>query len=450
MAGTLLCLALVFAPWCWGCAWPAGIRSLDLMLLPATACWLGAALLRRERRPAVLSAVVSLILFQGWGMTLNAYALFAQTSHLFAPLEAPFSGWPGSVEHDLSLDAMARLSAVLGALLVAASLGRERTWRRRFAVTIIATAVSIVLLGCAEQDSGASDIFWSHARHLDYFFATFRNVTNAGEYLNIAAPMALAATWNARSPGTRAATVCALAVIVVGVCICGSKAAPFVLAILGTMFVLAKRNEFAPGLLNSPRGLVALTAAVVALSLMIWGAGIRVAQDRWDRFLAPAGAATVIDRLHVDRLCLAATGEAGWLGSGPGTFPAVFARLQDTATGVPGGRWLAAHDDYLQTELEWGALGAAAWALLFFGGMMKLARGIRRASWRSEDQTWALGFFFALAGTALMALADFPLQVASINLDVAVLAGLGWSSLAWPRVRLQNASNFSCAGRSRS
>jgi hypothetical protein len=415
-----------------------------MLLLPAIACGWGAAWLRRERRPALLFTVAALILLQGWGMTLNAHTIFADRTSLFAPLDAPLPGGPGSVERDLSLDAMARVTALLGATLLAASLGRERLWRRRFIITIGLAAVSMVLLGCAERGSGAIDIFWSRARHLDYFFASFRNVTNAGEYLNVAAPLAMAAAWAARSPALRAAAVCALAMVVVGACVCGSKAAPILTAVLGATFVLAKRAEMEGGWIDLRRGPIVAAAVITAVTLMIWGAGAGVAQDRWGRFFSPTGEVTLVNRLRVDRLCLDAAGGAGWLGAGPGTFPVVFAGLQDESPDAPPGRWLAAHNDYLQAELEWGALGVGFWVVLFFGAMLVLARGLRMARWRTEDRTWALGLFLALAGMAVMALVDFPLQVASIQLQIAVVAGLGWSSFSWPRTRAREHLNFTC------
>jgi hypothetical protein len=78
VSGFCLLAALVFAPWCWGCAWPAGIDELDLLLLAATACWLPGAM--RERPPRMLLLAVMAILLQGWLLTLNSRALFAETA----------------------------------------------------------------------------------------------------------------------------------------------------------------------------------------------------------------------------------------------------------------------------------------------------------------------------------------------------------------------------------
>jgi hypothetical protein len=438
VSGALLLAALVFAPWCWACTWPAGIHALDLLLLAATVSGLTAMLLQRDLPPRVLMAVVALILVQGWAMTLNSRGLFAETTGLFAPLEQPLPGWPGSIERDLSWETMARITALLGASLVAASLGKSRRWRRLFLHTIVGTAVSLVLLGCMQRWIRAGDIFWG-PRHLDYFFATFRNVTNAGEFINLAVPLAAAAAWDAMgrpAPLYKAWTVCALAVVVAGSCICGSKIAPLSTVVLGAFFLLLKRNDIRRLPLHGASRLVVVPLLIGAVALIVWGAGPGVTQDRWQRLFDSRRDATLTDRLSVDRACVAGLPEAGLTGFGPGTFPAIFPGLEERLAQPPPGRWLFAHDDYLQTALEWGAFGASAWALYFFGAAAWLAIGLRRDAWGRDDRTCAAGLLISLASVAAMALVDFPFQIASLQINVAVIAGLGWSSRAWPKARL--------------
>jgi hypothetical protein len=438
VSGTLLLAALVFAPWCWACTWPVGIHALDLLLLAATVPGLAAMLLQRDRPPGALMALIALILVQGWAMTLNSRGLFAETTGLFAPLEQPLPGWPGSVERDLSCETMARITALFGAALVTASLGKSRRWRRLFLHAIVGTAVSLVLFGCVQRWSRAGDIFWG-PRHLDYFFATFRNVTNAGEFINLAVPLAAAAAWEAmgrRAPLYKAWTVCALAVVLAGSCICGSKIAPLLTVVLAALFLLLKRDDIRRLPLQGASRLVIVPLLIGAVALIVWGAGPGVTQDRWQRLFDSQRDATLTDRLSVDRACVAALPEAGLTGFGAGTFSAIFPGLEERLPQPPPGRWLFAHDDYLQTALEWGAVGASAWALYFFGAAARLATELRRDAWGPEDRTCAAGLLVSLAAVAAMALVDFPFQIASLQLEVAVIAGLGWSSRAWPKARL--------------
>ena len=294
------------------------------------------------------------------------------------------------------------------------------------------------MLGCAQRWSHAGDIFWGTSRHLDYFFATFRNVTNAGEFFNLAAPLAAAMAWNARgrSPFYQAWAVSALALIIAGSCICGSKIAPLLTASLGLIFLLLHARDIRRLPMRGAAQAITVLVVVAAVALIAWGAGTGVTQDRWQRLFNSTGDATLTDRLQVDRACVSGLSSAGLLGFGPGTFPAVFPGLEDQLAQPPPGLWLFAHNDYLQTLLEWGALGAATWALYFFGALALLVRGLKSDGWRQEDRTGAVGLLAALGGVALMALGDFPFQIASLQLDIAVLAGLAWSSPAWPRASL--------------
>ena len=92
------------------------------------------------------------------------------------------------------------------------------------------------------------------------------------------------------------------------------------------------------------------------------------------------------------------------------------------------GIWRFLHEDYLQTLMEWGWIGSAFWALLFFGSIGVAARTLRR---RGDDsplsgrqRLFLTGAVLALGGVALHALVDFPLQIASLQLYVAMYVGI--------------------------
>ncbi len=117
---------------------------------------------------------------------------------------------------------------------------------------------------------------------------------------------------------------------------------------------------------------------------------------------------------------------AGPFGFGPGTFRAVFPRYQD-ATELEG-TWIFLHQDYLQTIIEWGWLGAALWAVLFFGAMVNgiavLWRNGRRMLPRYRIVVRLA--VIAIAGVAVHAQADFPLQIASVQVYAATVLGIVW------------------------
>ena len=372
-------------------------------------------------------------------MALNARSTCDFVSGDLLPSTGHLAALPGSVDQPRSRDGMIRLSGLLGAAVVAAWIGRDRAWRRRFLWTIAVTAASITLLGCAQRWTGATDIFWGE-RHLDFFFGTYRNVTNAGEYLNFALPLAAALTlnvaWRGRSPWMLAAEAATTLLIVAGCFVCGSKIAPIVACASVVIFVFVHRASFRVLIGRAAPSARFITTIVLLLILfsVIQGAGLGTARDRWSRLWQDDHtSATFSNRLLVDRVCLIAAPDAGLLGFGPSGFRAIFPYYSGLVDGNLRGVWTFAHDDYLQTELEWGALGAGLWSVYFFGAILVLARASRLAT-RSEDRFHAAGLLQSLVVIAFMSFVDFPLQIASIQLDVALALGLAWSSSRWVNV----------------
>jgi O-antigen ligase len=128
--------------------------------------------------------------------------------------------------------------------------------------------------------------------------------------------------------------------------------------------------------------------------------------------------------------------DAGVMGFGPGTFRVIFPSYQGTydfgSRTVPlfwkDGFFEHAHEDYLETLIEWGYLGTLFWSVLVFGG---IARGAMRYFQKQTSLSlrWLLlCSLLALGGTLAHALIDFPLQIASIQLYVFVLLGICWGT----------------------
>jgi hypothetical protein len=443
LPGATLLGALVFAPWFWGCTWPLGIRLLDILLLSATAAWSLGMLLRGEpsRLPAALPLAVLLLLAQGWFMALNAHSTCDPVTGLYHFFDPFLPGLPGSVDRDPSRETMLRVTGLLGAGMICAWLGRSGTWRRRLLRTAAATAVSVVLIGCLQRWTRAPDIFWNSTRHLDFFFATYRNVTNAGEYLNLILPLAASLLLVAvarRAPLRVALGACALVILATGSIVSGSKMAPLVTGLAAVLFVLLQGRDLVLRIhrVELKRRALTLAIAFLVLAAIVESVGLGVTLDRWGRvFQERNGGATFSHRLLVDRVCVSALPDAGFFGFGPGTFRAVFPYYSNRVEGDLAGVWTYAHDDYAQTAVEWGVLGAASWSLYFFGGSVLLLRGWCRRWWRTENRLIAAGLLTALALAAGMALVDFPLQIASIQLVIALVAGLSWSCPGWSRAQ---------------
>jgi O-antigen ligase len=133
--------------------------------------------------------------------------------------------------------------------------------------------------------------------------------------------------------------------------------------------------------------------------------------------------------------------DAGWHGFGPGTFALVFPHYTGAQADLIPGIWRYAHDDYLQTLLEWGWAGAIFWALLFFGAMAQLfIHWRKRRDLSTADRVLVFVSGLALAGVAAHAIVDFPLQIASLQLYAGVCVAFGWSSSQWEGVSTHQAS----------
>src|SRR5204862_2733230 len=91
--------------------------------------------------------------------------------------------------------------------------------------------------------------------------------------------------------------------------------------------------------------------------------------------------------------------------------------------------------DYLQTILEWGWLGSALWGLFFFSGIAVAVRNLlkpgKAVKWRPRYRVLLPVTILALLGIALHALVDFPFQIASLQLYVAVYLGICWGTSRW-------------------
>jgi O-antigen ligase len=132
--------------------------------------------------------------------------------------------------------------------------------------------------------------------------------------------------------------------------------------------------------------------------------------------------------------------DAGVMGFGPGSFRAIFAEYQREhdfgdrqypdcwKTGL----WQEAHQDYLQTVIEWGFFGALGWAILVGGGVVRGAVQYFRLRAGLSTRWLLLCSLLAVSATLVHSFIDFPLQIASIQLYVCVLLAVCWSSREVP------------------
>ncbi|MBA3960638.1 MAG: O-antigen ligase family protein [Chthoniobacterales bacterium] len=455
LAGWLLVVALFYSPWDEGGTSVSAIRHLNWILGSVFGLWMvgtlslnvgrrreGESYEGRQFRSWTLLGLTAVLLLLGWGMALNARAIFDDDYAFFLPLSAPVAAAPGAVDYFLSVALMWRVTALVGCIWVMASLSQDERWVLRIWWAIGLAGGSIALLGLVQKATGAQMPFWQTPEEgegaVTTFFASYYYHGNAGAYLNLALPAVLGLAYRyvtrSANPLARALWLTLSVIIMVAVASDTSRMGQF----LAGLMVLVLLAIFARKSFRSLRHLEMKTAllALVVGGLTTW-AVVRTSHldrslGRWERFRSSW---TQDARWVVDRIALEALPQAGALGFGPGTFSVVFPTFLHDVDPRDQASWLFLHDDYLQTLLEWGWIGGALWGAVFFGGIGVAVRSLMNkqqlALWYSRQQLFLPLAVVALAGVALHAAVDFPLQISSIQLYVATYLGICWGSGRW-------------------
>jgi diacylglycerol kinase (ATP) len=424
----LLLVALVYAPWAYGSISAGAVAGLNGILGLTLALWLVDCGVRRRmpRLPFWLVLAGGWLVVQAWWMALNGDEATGLTRS--------FRWAPGSVDQDLSVGMALRVTTLMGVVGMVMDLARHRKWRQRLWWTLGLTGASIVALGLVQVVSGAPGTFWRLDLDAPTFFATFPYHANAGAFLNVVWPvmagLLMVAIREQAPPWERALWTLSLVGCLCGLFVNTSRGSGFVavlLVVLWLAWLLLSPTRWRWTAWNRPALLGRALAVVGLATLIAMGIGVDRTLERW-RGLE--------DELHEGNArwqasvtSLRIVGDAGVIGFGPGTFVRVYPLyLSD-----PRRHLEHAHNDYLQTLIEWGFLGAAAWALVFFGGPIRAgwcwAR--ERGPKRTRDRILAFAGFSALLGLALHALVDYPLQIASIQLYAVVIVGLFWGLPHW-------------------
>jgi O-antigen ligase len=211
----------------------------------------------------------------------------------------------------------------------------------------------------------------------------------------------------------------------------GHRAVIMIVLAIGGIATVRWRSDLPISLRVLPT--IAVVAACAVILILTFG--IQPSLDRWHQTMnslfASQDGALWEGRLSIYRICWLSLTAAGWFGVGPGTFSIVFPYLQQEHGGQLNGILRYAHQDYLQTILEWGKVGFVLWALLIGGGIVRALVHLcknRRAVTR-ERNIWLLLCALSLLGVLIHSLVDFPLQIASLQLIAAVLLGQLWARI---------------------
>ncbi len=449
----ILLAALIFAPWVYGSTSANEIAVLNGILVTALSLWLTSLMLRvlsrdteskypihRKSVPRSLVIPALAVLVFGWAMTLNARSIYDSDFFIFVSRRNILPSAPGSVDAAISAAWMLRATLLIGVTLMIVDLTQNSRWLLRLWWTIAIAGGSIAFLGLLQKATGAQMIFWGEPgeRPFETFFATYYYHANAGAYLNLVLPLILGQTvWvltRPSSPAVKAVSL-TLALLVVGAVAANTSR---MAQLVGAVLILLLLLGFIRAALRK-RGVIEhktllLGSLLVAFTLFSIARASHLDQPlkRWSELSSqlPADA-----RWLAWRAAQRALGDAGWLGFGPGTFRVIFPYYTSGLGPNIEGIWRFLHEDYLQTILEWGWLGSVLWALFFFSGIAVAVRNLlkpgKAIEWRPRYRVLLPVTVLALLGIALHALVDFPLQIASLQLYVAVYLGICWGSTRW-------------------
>ena len=448
-------VTLAAAPWLYGGTTAWAIELIDGMLGITVALWIASFVVDRRwpRVPLLPVLIAGVILLQGWWMVFNAHAIYDSTYHFFTGVKSFRPNAPGSVDYVFSLAWMLRATALFGIVFLAADLVQRPVWVMRLWWTIALAGGSIALLGLLQKATGAKMIFWQPPvwpPMLD-FFATYFYHANAGAFLNLVfAPVAGLFFWTIRRRLSIAWRTLVLVVLFfVGLAILSntSRMAQAVAAAIFVVLVFAMIRPAKRMIARAERRMVIVASILVAITLVAIAQAVRLDRpvERWNELSEQL---PISVRWSAYWVAFEGVGDAGLFGFGPATFQTVFPHYQQVFANQPPGIWRFLHNDYLQTVLEWGWVGSAAMAALFLGGIAVGLRNYLGADgWSGRQRILLPCILLALAGTAIHAVVDFPLQILSLQLLVATYLGVCWGSLEWKGKKAELKGDAPEAGR---
>lgn len=416
--------ALIYAPLAYGCTTTGTAFWLDVLLLSGTGAAAIHKLAAREpfRIPGVPLVCVLILALIASAHVVNARFSVNETTAEFVPTGRGGAPWlPSALDLNAALSVSFHFLALGAAFVVLIDRAQHR--RERW-VLLGATAISgmvIAILGISLDVAQFRKLPFSTDGE-QFSFATFLYHGNAAAFLNLCWPAAMALLARAMQGGNHLAR---------------ALWANGLLFTFGALFVNASKFGHAvgiPALLLagwltwrcmekgrwSPSPLVATTGALVILAaaVILTLPTLTTSIERWE-VLARQGEHS---RGITARAALGMIRDAPLWGIGPGCFrwgfPFYTAHLGDGIRGV----WIHAHQDYIQTFVEWGILGGSVWMILIGGGLWrgwaKLSRGAKGLS--------TVAAVMGLSITAVHCLLDFPLQIASLQCIAAVHLAILW------------------------
>ena len=477
IAGRLLQLVAVLAPlayagtraWAWSAL--AGLLHF-VTVIWILGCWQEHRWPRISRRLMIASIFLWVYILVR-GFAFEPLLPDAFTTEHFARISAR---WPESVIERTPRGVTELVSGLIGVFLVTLDLAAISRWRKRLARAMVCAGVITVSLGLTQNATHAKGIYWQEPLRSmpSQFFGPFFHFTSAGAFINLTWPIALMLalySWHQYKLKKRSAlraiswSIAAFLILVAHTAHI-SRFSP-ILAIVGLLVIFFVARPWRL-LGRSPRAWTLAAATVVLLFIsaifVVQRAGhLRWMASRWSfleimprtRVPAPLPAKADWPKLMRDDLvvpysddnyflrdrgaCYVFAWECAELrpiwGFGPGQWMSAVSRYATDPTIGTFYQYLQfTHNDYLQTLVEWGFVGAALAALIVFWALRNAVKTVfpyvRGGIHFDETQAVTFGALVSLFTVLIQSLVDFPLQIPANALYACILLALCGSSFS--------------------
>lgn len=410
----------------------------------AFAAW-GAARIVQWKAPRAHEIAVwgmaILISMYGWVVTCFPSAMVERVSGAILELdESPWLAF-GTVDQEISMQAMISISIALMMLVMAVDFATERAGRYVLALAVTVAGFVTAIAGLWLQSHADLTALWQVKHVPNSVFGLFWYHGNTAAFLNLAWPAGL---WLCQlllhQPQRTFLQQLALAFLVVAVMMqivavfanvskMGHLLLVFeMLLLIGGSFVIWKPRLGALPF-SIKKMVLFLCIGIALLALGAWLSGASVGLGRWNIFAMrhfddPA-------RRHAALMAIQVGWEHGWTGTGPGTFEWVSPHYAALDPVLAEGRWRHAHNDYTEFFAEWGWPGVLFFILLLLLLGRRLLRTLKQVF--SRDPRLAMSFqrkaglicvSTAVLSVLIHAVVDFPLQIDAIRPLFAVMVGM--------------------------
>lgn len=361
-----------------------------------------------------------------------------------------FPHLPGAIALTEAIDRLSSIIPTLLATLAIALLIHFRTLKlQHIVIAIFWTSVAVALLGITQRLTGATGAYWLDnfkfsGRSL--FFGTYRSPAIACCLLNLALAVGLShllvsARKAIRSNKTAPAKLLSITfgnlLIACGSIQSGSKAgAIFTLVTIivwlawnfsPTRKTLKQARMLVPGSSPIEKNIIVVACTIISITLCAAIAGTVV--TRWNQ-AQETNFQTMEARRAINKVQINMVKDSDWgaFGFGPGSFYPLFPYYKSET--LENDHLIYAHNDHLQTLVEWGWFGATGFYIIFGGALFQLVRNTtwRAHRYRNKEIYYQKGIFIGLVIISLHALIDFPFQIESIAFITACLVGVAWGS----------------------